>query len=219
MRKPSNKKKGELIRISLESTAPMCRGKSCTKCLKFLSFDKYRKNAESLDNINSSCIECVKVKTTKYYADNSEKVKKRINEYRIKNRETVNAKKRKREKIWRLENPEKASAARRRYNTKHKDKKNFYTASRRANKKKASPKWISDFDITYIKNIYKQSKVLEELCKTKFNVDHIIPINSDLVCGLHVPWNLQILTETENFKKSNNFDGTNDNETWKEGIK
>jgi hypothetical protein len=40
----------------------------------------------------------------------------------------------------------------------------------------------------------------------KHEVDHIIPLINDLVCGLDVPNNVQILTKAENRRKAGRFD-------------
>jgi 5-methylcytosine-specific restriction endonuclease McrA len=77
----------------------------------------------------------------------------------------------------------------------------------------ATPKWLTAVEKKDISNIYQTARL------AKLRVDHIIPITNDFVCGLNVPWNLQLLTPEENGKKSNKFDGTYNNETWKRGPK
>jgi len=73
---------------------------------------------------------------------------------------------------------------------------------RRAQILKATPTWL---DKKAIELIYKQCASVTKATKVKHHVDHIVPLKSKHVCGLHVPWNLQIIPATENLKKHNKF--------------
>jgi len=69
------------------------------------------------------------------------------------------------------------------------------SSQRRAVAKQATPKWAN---LDKIKEIYL-------LCPNGYHVDHIIPLNNEIVCGLHVENNLQYLLATDNLIKSNKF--------------
>lgn len=88
-------------------------------------------------------------------------------------------------------------------------KSKIKTAKRRSLKLNATPEWASEFDFDAI---YRESSILGD----DYEVDHIIPLKHELVCGLHVPWNLQILNKQDNRSKRNKFDGTYNNDSWRE---
>lgn len=64
----------------------------------------------------------------------------------------------------------------------------------------AWPEWCAEDPAFSV--IYAEAK-RRRAAGEKVHVDHIVPICSAIVCGLHVPWNLQIITEEENLRKSN----------------
>ena len=126
--------------------------------------------------------------------------------YRDKVRDQELIKQRIRVKAWRQNplNREKRLAQKERYYRKHYHdlKPKFLAASRRRQigKTKATPKWANDF---FIKEIYHLSALRTRMLGYRWNVDHIVPLKSPIVCGLHVDNNLQVIPEIMNLRKHN----------------
>jgi hypothetical protein len=78
-----------------------------------------------------------------------------------------------------------------------------YIVERRKKRDRSLPGWA---DKKAIKQFYVDAKQLTITTGIKHEVDHIIPSNHPLVCGLHVEYNLQILTKSENTSKGNSFE-------------
>jgi hypothetical protein len=74
------------------------------------------------------------------------------------------------------------------------------SAARRVAQINSIPAWANKF---FISEIYELAALRTKMLGIKFEVDHIVPVKSKRVCGLHVENNLQILTKLENRAKGN----------------
>lgn len=77
---------------------------------------------------------------------------------------------------------------------------NALIARRNARKLRATPAWANE---EAIRAIYAEAARLTLETGIRHEVDHIYPLQSDVVCGLHCEANLQILTKVENIRKGN----------------
>lgn len=77
-----------------------------------------------------------------------------------------------------------------------------YTARYNAAKLQATPRWA---DMEQIAAFYLEAARLTAETGVPHEVDHKVPLRHPLVCGLHVPNNLQVVPMTVNRSKSNRF--------------
>jgi hypothetical protein len=152
-----------------------------------------------------TCIECLKVEWVKnnetradYFREYNkrEDVKDRKNEWYQENREQVIAasntiplhKKAQYKRDWKERNTVWTRAD---------------TKARRRKHRDATPPWLTRKQKSEIRQLYQIAITMTQTTGEQYVVDHIVPLRSHEVCGLHVPWNLRVITQEENLKKSN----------------
>lgn len=72
--------------------------------------------------------------------------------------------------------------------------------------KQAQPKWLTQGQMEEMANLYWLAQDLKAVTGMMYHVDHIVPLRGKSVCGLHVPWNLQVLPADVNIRKSNKME-------------
>ena len=173
--------------------------KTCKKCKNTLPIDQFSVHKQMKDGHLNKCKECAKKDSAEWRVKNPEKIKEGSDRYYKEHKEQVY----KTVSEWQSKNREKVNNWAKRWRDNNKAHKNSLTAKRRAARHDATPPWLTPEQVVEMKLVYIKAKELEKLDGIKRHVDHIIPLQGDSVCGLHVPWNLQILTAVENIAKSN----------------
>lgn len=158
--------------------------KLCRTCIIKKLPANFYKNKKYIDGLRSECKDCTLAQGNAWVRNNRDK---------------VNAKSAK----WRHSNPDKFRASRKNWELNNPDMRNARTAKRRADRINRTPFWVKKSDLIEIDWAYKIARDRSSETGVKYVVDHIIPFNGKEVSGLHVPWNLQVITEKENLKKSN----------------
>jgi hypothetical protein len=146
-------------------------------------------------------------------AENKDKMAVYDKKYKEKKGEAFVVEQRARVAKWRERNLEAVRAANKEQAAKKRAKNpedviNAAVARRKAAKLKRTPKWITKFDKLKIQCVYSIAAMLTRVNKEPWHVDHIIPLQGDLVSGLHVPSNLQVMRGVENVRKHKKFEVT-----------
>lgn len=104
-----------------------------------------------------------------------------------------------------LENKEREIQKMRDYYDANKSEYYARNAIRRSMRISASPSWLTPEDKEAMASLYAKAQQLSYSTGEVWHVDHVVPLQGKTVCGLHVPWNLQVIPATENLSKSNQW--------------
>ena len=176
--------------------------KVCRICKCSKSADMFSKSSTTSDSLHTYCKSCNKEYMKEYYKKNKENQKLSAQLRHEKDPSVRRA----RRKATYAANKEEARLKTAEWKRLNKDKVNSTKAKRRSMKLNATPSWLTEQQHEAIRDFYWLATDLERVTGESYHVDHIVPLQGKLVCGLHVPWNLQILPATINASKGNTYE-------------
>ncbi len=172
--------------------------KTCRRCQTDKPYAEFRADARYAAGYGSWCKPCHRERNASWVKENRGRQSARVS-------------------AWRKANPEAASQVDRRYKAANKhalakryatwaaanrDKRRLTDATRKSAKLRATPSWA---DKGAMRAIYAEAVRLQRETGVRMHVDHIVPLQSPIVCGLHCEANLQILPGAANESKRNSW--------------
>ena len=205
--------------------------KTCTKCGETKSTSEFNKHRHTKDGLQSQCKVCKRRADKVWREANPEKFRlgkarcyqKKRPQYNAKSREWAKKNPERRKEIvnlsyqnnreskleyskkYREENKEVCAQRVKDWESRNLDRCRSRHNRRRAAKLNAIPTWLTEEQKLQIDLTYTHARDCEVVSGEKYHVDHIVPLQGKNVCGLHVPWNLQVLPADLNMSKGNKF--------------
>ena len=189
---PQTRKEAKLLGVSFYYTGKLCINNHNSK----------RKT------INGVCYVCALENTKKWLKERPEYCRNRVKKWQDSNQERHKIQHANRCKKYRETKKQAVYETGKKYRQSNKAKVLSWARKRQANKLNATPKWLTKQHFIDMECKYSVAEMLTLNGYEPYQVDHIIPLQGKTVCGLHVPWNLQIITATQNRKKGNKIDAT-----------
>lgn len=170
--------------------------KTCARCGIKKPLEQFTKDRQKRDGLRSYCKACKGAADAIWRKDNKAVRSRYWKEYRAKNAEQVTEWNRQ----WAAKNRDKVRARGQRFVELNPHIFREKAAKRRAAKRQATPDWANQ---VAIRQYYVLAAFLSAELGVPFEVDHIVPIRSEIVCGLHTHTNLNITLAAWNNKKGN----------------
>lgn len=158
--------------------------KYCKKCDTTLPISSFGIDTKRAGGLSIYCKQCKNTIKRNWLLSN----KDRASEY---------------DKQWQKQNKDKKAKNYKNWQVNNRAKVNSYNSYRRALELQATPSWLTESQKLHIECRYSLAAMFSNNTGEPYHVDHVIPLNGKTVCGLHVPWNLQVITAAENLSKSN----------------
>lgn len=186
--------------------------KTCKECHKELPILSFHKDKSAKSGVRSVCKECSCLKKRMDYKEDPQKILSRNSNWRKNNSDWAKAYEKSRQQAYYAENREKILEKNKAYiknnPDKHRKSMRVASAKRRGVLDRSCPIWLSEAQHNEIRSIYDLARDCELISGYKYHVDHIVPLQGENVCGLHVPWNLQVLPADINMSKGNRYEET-----------
>jgi hypothetical protein len=154
--------------------------KTCTKCQATKPINGFYKRSRSPDGHEAMCKECRLAHNRRWLAKNKDR-----------HHELTRS--------WYAKNREQHLANSKAYYEANKENYLEYFYARQERTKRATPPWV---DRKEIRAFYAKAQRLSAETGVQYDVDHIVPLRGKTVCGLHVPWNLQVMPSSDNKRKA-----------------